>query len=504
LLFAVHPMRVESVAWISERKDVLCAFFMLLTLAAYVRYVRARTRRRMRYLEVVGLGVLALLSKPAAIATPLLLLAVDYLEGRSLRSRSVLVEKLPFVALSIAFGILTLRIQTDFVAVRPLHALSVSGKLLVASYGFMMYLVKFVVPWKLSAFYPYPDPTQPWPLAFLAAPGVLAMVVAATLWSLRRTRVVFGGMLFFGAALAPVPQVASVGLAVMADRYTYLAQIGLALIVSKGYAALLHRWNDRPRRITAVRAILVSGVIAMGALTWQRVGVWRTSETLWSDVIAKYPSLGSAYISRGTARLQRGDLVGARRDLDRAVVLAPDDYMGFFNRGLLEQRRNDPAGALADYARAIAANPARPEPYQNRAGILVDQAKYDLAIEDYSRVIALQPKDSHAYFNRAATHFRAKHYRPALDDYDRGLKLDPSRPEERFFQGLCEYRLGAYEAAVQSYSRAILDSPAQGKYYLYRALSLAALSRRAEAEIDAQKARVLGESVDDSFLRSLQ
>ena len=504
LMFAVHPMHVESVAWVSERKDVLCAFFLLLMSLAWLRGLRDRAHRWRWYFAALGSCVLALLSKPAAIVAPALLLALDYLERRPFTVRSAALEKLPFVALSILFGIITLRIQAESLAVHALQVLKPTDKLLVASYGLMMYLIKFLVPLRLSAFYPYPDLTKPWPVAFLVAPVVVAAVIAATIWSARRTRIVPGGMLVFAAVLAPVLQLVSVGLAVMADRYSSVAQVGLVLIVTAGYEKLLRRWTGRPDRVHALRTAVVLTGLTFAVLTWQRCQVWQTSETLWTDVITKHPTWGSAYVSRGADRISRGDLVGAQRDLDRAVALAPHDYQAYYNRGLLDQRRNDLPRAVEDYTLAIAADGARAEAWINRAGIQSSQARYPEAIADYSRAIALDPSDSEIWFNRAATHFRAGSFRPALADYERGLQINPSRPEERFYLGVCQYRLGAYQAAVDAYDRAITLDSAQGRYFLYRALSLAALHRRAEAANDAREAMALGQTVDEGFLRSLQ
>jgi tetratricopeptide (TPR) repeat protein len=503
-LFAIHPMHVESVAWIAERKDVLCGFFLLAALAAYTRFVRARVLRLRWYLLTLGLTVLAVLSKPAAVVAPMLLLCVDYLERRKLLSRDVLLEKLPFVALAAVFSVITLQVQQEFVALRPLQPLGLPGRLLVASYGLMMYLARFVFPWKLSAFYPYPDLARPWPLEFLVAPAVVVLVAILALRSHRRRRYVAGGLLLFLVALLPVLQLVPVGLAVMADRYSYIPYLGLVLIASRGYDALRGAWRAAPERLFGAEVALGLFILGLGALTWQRVGVWRTSETLWSDVIARYPRVASAYVSRGIARLRAGEFAGAQADLDRAVELAPTSSAGYYNRGLLHQRRNELARAVEDYTQAIARDSTRTEPLVNRAGILVVQGRHAEAVADYDRVLARAPDDSRMLFNRAAARYQAGDYARALVDYERGLKLDPARPEEWFFRGVCEFRLKRLESAISSYDRAITGDPLQGRYFLYRARCLAEMQRRPEAASDARRAMALGVTVEDTFLRSLE
>jgi Tfp pilus assembly protein PilF len=513
LLFALHPMHVESVAWVAERKDVLYTFFLMLALLAYLRYVERPDRRRGMFVASLACSALSLLAKPAAVAVPLLLLAIDYYERRSW-TRWVLLEKLPFLALAVVFALVTLRIQSAFISVGGLEALRAPDKLLVASYGLVTYLVKALVPAHLSAVHPYPPFGNGWPAAYLAAPVIVAALVATVVWAHRRTRVVPFGAMFFVASLLPVLQIVSAGTAVVAERYTYVPYIGLFFILAMGYEALLARWTRRPSlpvparvggvspapRVVGLRVVAGGFVAVMAIVCVQRIAVWHDSGTLWSDVIAKYPSHGPAYISRGVYRMSVGDDAAALDDLDRSVELAPKNYLGPFNRGLLHQRIGAIDAAIADYGLAIQANPSKPDPYANRAGLLSGQHRHDEAIRDYDRVVEIEAGNPDALLNRAAAYYLAGRYEQALPDYDRALAIDPSRGDGHFFRAMALYRLGRFEPALESFGKAIALRPSQGEYYASRARCLAALGRGAEAAEDARRARTLGVTVDDRLI----
>jgi len=355
-LFALHPMHVESVAWISERKDLLYVFFLLVGLLCWDRHLEGRyvEERRAGGAWVAGAFaafLLACLSKSAAVVFPVLLLLLDFWRNpaepplRALRETAAprkLAVLAPFFAVALGVGVLTLDVQGggDFfglllldasqptrVAVNAADLFSLWQRIEFAAYGFCTYLLKLVAPTGLSPWHPYPiDPSYgPTTLAALA-------ILAGAAWSLRRGKLLAFGLAFFLVAIAPVLQFVSVGVAIIAERYTYLPYVGLGFAIAVG----LSRWADARHRRN--RAIALYALTAVLACAWasqsrQQVDVWQDSETLWTRVIERYPEQSWPYETRADYYSAMADYWvqvpgGAERaldyaektDADRAVV----------------------------------------------------------------------------------------------------------------------------------------------------------------------------------------
>jgi tetratricopeptide (TPR) repeat protein len=381
-----------------------------------------------------------------------------------------------------------------------LKELTLLQRLFVACYGFDWYLIRFAVPRGLSAFHPYPDLAKAWPIELVAAPVLVLATVGVVLWSRRYTRAAAFGTLFFGLALVLVLQALPIGIAIVAERYTYVSYVGVGFVLAMGYEFWIRRWRSRQWLVLGTRATAAVVILGLSYLCFERVQVWRNSGTLWTDAIEKYPTLGSAYISRGAFYMKElKDYDAAMRDFDRAVALAPHDYTSYFNRGVLFQRLGDKARAVEDYSRAIATNPTKPGPYVNRGGMYCELKQFDAAVEDYSRALALDPA-AQSYFNRGAALYQAGAYDRALTDYDAGLRLKPDDADKLFFKGVIEFRLKRYDGAIVSLSRALAIQPKDGRSYLYRARCYAVLGRMEAARKDAFTARELGESVQDGLV----
>jgi hypothetical protein len=303
LLWAIHPLRVESVVWIAERKDVLCGLFYAAALLAYVRK---------RLLLTFVLFVLALLSKGMAVSLPLAMLCIDFLERRK-----AFLEKVPFFALSILFGVI------GFIGQRipgvspeaPDVVFSLSERAALSFYALMFYLIKIALPIRLSSFYPYPK-------------IIAAVVVSAG-------RGVAFAFLFFVATIAIVLPIFLVGRNITADRFTYIPSIGFAYLIAN--VAKPKHWS-----IVAIVAAL------LGAGTFIRSRVWHDSITLWSSVIETNPEIALPYNARAAALYSMGDRRGALRDLNQAIAMKPCYAMALRNRILVSQRLGDTAAAQRD------------------------------------------------------------------------------------------------------------------------------------------------------------
>ena len=227
VLFGIHPMHVESVAWVSERKDVLFTCFFLAAASTYWHYISSGKSKT--YVFALLLFLASLLSKATAVTLPLVLLLLDYYKGRKLNMQ-LIIEKIPFFILSIIFGLLTIKYQSQG-AIGDLDDFSALERIMFASYGFVMYALKFLLPFNLSAFYPYPA-TENMPILFKIAPLLAVIMLALAAFSLKKTKVIAFGLTFYAFTVFLTLQFISVGGAVMADRYTYVPYIGLSFIIA--------------------------------------------------------------------------------------------------------------------------------------------------------------------------------------------------------------------------------------------------------------------------------
>lgn len=420
ILFAVHPLRVESVAWVTERKDVLFVFFYLLTLISYVRYIRKPSR--VFYGLSLFVFLLSGLAKGAALSLPLVLFLIDWLKNRSQTWPRIL-EKLPFICAAFVFGLLAVLAQ------RTLQSASVPfvQRFFTANWVAVFYLTKTLFPFHLSALYPYPAGyPQTLPIAFLLAPIPVAALAFFSGYSIPFTKKFVFGLLFFLITLLPVGQLVTVaGPEIAANRYTYLPLIGIFYLAGVGGVWL---WR-KIRSATAFRFILAGAgcVLILGLiwLTWGRTRTWRDSITLWTDVLMKNPRIPEAYNNRGAVYAVLRQYDRALADYDHALAVSPNFSRALNNRGTLYQRMGYFIKARADFDRAVDLDPANADLRYNRGNLYMAMENYDLAIRDYTAAATLQPKNLEAWNNRGNAYCRAGEYDLGLADYDRVITADP-------------------------------------------------------------------------------
>jgi len=400
LLFALHPMHVESVAWLSERKDVLYTAFFLLALLSYIGYVRKGGARS--YLLVLVFFALALLSKSAAVAFAPLLFVVDYFEGRSW-NKARLLEKLPFFALALVFGLVALASQKTAMEASFAPQFPLWQRPLIVGYALGYYLVSFVWPYRLSAIHPYPAlPGEGLQAYLLPATAVFVLALASVVLLLRfpaHRRIVITSVLFFLLTIATVLQVIPVGRAIMAERYTYVPYIGLSLLVAHG---ILARWNA-PGNVWVRRGpamVLAVLLLAYTVQTRERIPVWRTSFTLFDDVLRTYPEDGLIYYNRGLTYYYQGDHKRAIQDYDACIRYRPEQGSAYFNRGLAYKELGDMQAVVRDMDAAIAHSERKGEAYQNRGNAKAMMKDYAGSIADLDSALVLLPNDTAILMNR--------------------------------------------------------------------------------------------------------
>jgi hypothetical protein len=411
LFFGIHPLHVESVAWIAERKDVLYAFFYLIALIAYLRYVDLG--RRVWLGVAFGAAVLSLASKPAAVVLPLSFFAVDYFRRRPLRP-GLLVEKIPFLALAVAGGILTLSVQRSLGALDVPHAWSPLQRAMFAAYGTVMYVAKMLVPVDLSAIYPYPPSGGgSLPGRFPLSLAAVAIALPVLVYLFRRNRPVLFGVAFFFINIVLVLQLVTVGTAVMAERYTYLPYIGLFFALSW--------WLDERGPGKGARTALAAYFLLLAPLslaqTWKRSEVWHDPETFWTDAIRKHPGqIVAAYTNRGNYYRRAGRLEEARRDYVQALAMNPRIASNWYNQAVVSARLGSEDSAIVFLGRAIELEPRDVRAWNDRGAIRLKRGDTAGAVGDFTRAIELDPKSWNAYANRALAYEKLGDKEKALTD----------------------------------------------------------------------------------------
>jgi protein O-mannosyl-transferase len=442
LLFGLHPLHVESVAWVSERKDLLSALFYLLGVLSYMRYaghaaaaIRPWTDRR--YLATLLCFVLSLLSKPMALSFPLVLLIIDWYPLRRLEDagvRRLLLEKIPFFLLDLGLATVTVLAQSASGAFRPLAEVTLGTRVLVATKAAAMYLAKTALPTGLLPFYSYPTHVSLLSWEFGVPVVVMTAAVVACLATVKRRPVFAAVLASYAVVLLPVLGIVQIGPQAMADRYTYLPSVSLVAFVGAGFGIL---WD---RQIVASAwwkkaAVLTASLILLGLLSWQsvrQIGVWKNSETLWSRVLQHEPWNTEAYNNRASYYYDLGEYEKALADYDSALRVQPS--LG-------------PAHA----------SKRRSAYFNDRAVTYVRLGRYAEALADESQAISLRPTEASNYFNRGNIYFLAGHYPEARDDFDRAIAASPvGNPAYFQKRGLVYHRLGMEGKAQDDLKRAQL------------------------------------------------
>jgi protein O-mannosyl-transferase len=380
LLFAIHPMHVESVAWISERKDVLYATFLLAALWIYTRYISDAGGKIKWYALFTLLFLASLFSKAQAVVFPVLCLLIDYLKNRGINKKTIL-EKVPLFIISLIFGFKAIHAQQTFEAIQGSDTYSYFDRILFSGYGLFTYLWKLIIPIDLSTFYPYPiKENGMFPSQFYLLPLLSAALIFAVWKFFRKNKIMVFGSLFFLFSIALVLQILPVGGAVIADRYTYIPYLGLFIIIGH---YLVQLFNTGPGKMSATGYAVIGGAsLVFCAITWQRIGVWKDSITLWEDTVKKSTISPKIYGNLGNAYTEAKRYQEALVNLNECVRLKPDYDQGLYNRGLVHYH----------------------------------MGKYKEAIEDYTAALRSNPKLARAYFNRAGTYYYTQQYQAALSD----------------------------------------------------------------------------------------
>ena len=501
LLFAIHPMHVESVAWIAERKDVLYSFFFLAGLAVYMIYLE---KKSWYWLVATGLlFVVSLFSKPSAVVFPLILLAVDYFYGRKL-TKGVFLEKIPFFILALVFGVVTYLVQVH-IAVAPAETFTFFQRVMFASYGFVMYQVKLLLPLKIAAFYPYPLVKAALPVIYYLSPLFSLVIVALVYYSKRFTRVFSFGYLFYFFCIVLVLQFIPVGSAIMADRYSYMSSVGLFFIMAWYLDQAL---ASKDKMLRSAGWVLAAGFVLyfifLGNATMDQTKVWQNSETLWTDVISKYPQVKVAYKNRGNYYGKLNLVDKAMDDYQVYIRMKTDDAGVFSNIGNIYGLRGETDKSLEAYSRSITLDSLESKTWLNRAITYTRAKQFDRAMKDYEKALALKPGFIPVYENRSYAYREMGRFEDAVGDFNVLISNSPRNDEYYMNRGVCFFNLKRFSDAQGDFEQCIALNPGNGRaYFNLSVISNDAKDYRKAYEY-ALKAEAHKFSVDKNYLEKLK
>lgn len=504
-LFAIHPLNVESAAWVSERKGLICAFFGFLALLAYVRYVERPGWRR--YLVILFAFVGSLMAKSMFMTFPFILLLLDYWPLKRFSSAvlgRLILEKIPLLAFSVIILALTVVAEEKYGALRSFSQVPLDQRISNALVSYVLYISKAIWPVNLAPFYPHPGATlaawQP------VAAGLMLLAITVLVVRARRDRpYLMVGWFWFVGMLVPVIGLVSVGRHGMADRYTYLPMIGLFILGTWSVADLARRCQMEKFALGAAGCLLA----AFMAVTWNQIGFWKDEITLWNHTLkatdptrnqlAHYnlalalsrdhqpaqalnhyqqalridPALLRAHVNLAELLFQKGEWDNAEFHLNKALEINSRDAMTWNNLGALYWQRRQPDRAVAAYEKALECNPSLFLAHSNLAMIFLKGKQLDQAIEHFQEMIRLAPGNSMAHYGLGRALAQQGNWDRAIEAFAKAVEIEPENLLFRSSLGWAWYHQGEKQLAANHYREAFIIKPRWPEDALWEAWKLA-------------------------------
>jgi Flp pilus assembly protein TadD len=501
-LFGLHPMLVESVAWVTERKDVLSTFFGLLALIFYARYAKAESNgffpssilhplSSPAYCLSFGCLALGLMSKPMLVTWPFVMLLLDYwpLERfGQVRIQRLVIEKTPFLLIAAIAGIVTYQVQKHGGTVIPFDRLPIGARCENALISYCRYLGKLFWPAHLAVFYPHPIY---WPLWEVLGATILLVGISMFAWLMRRSRpFMLMGWLWFCGTLVPVIGLVQAGGQAMADRFAYIPSLGLFIMVIWGGYELTRRQESRTLALSAAG---VAALILCSGLTWQQLGYWRNSVTLMQhalsvtrnncvahnilgytlqkkgridEAISQYqeaiqirPEYAEAHYNLGVALFEKGQIDEAINQFDQAVHLNPYDAGAFNNFGSALYSKGRIDEAISKFQESMRLDPDYADTHNNLGTALIEKGRLDDAITQFQEAVRLYPDFTDAHYNLG----NALGMKGRLDDeileFQKVIQLNPNDAQARNNLGAALYKKGRLDEAITQFQEAVRLKP---------------------------------------------
>jgi len=501
-LFALHPLHVESVAWAAERKDVLSAFFWMLTTGAYVYYVEQPDIRR--YLLALLFFTLGLMSKPMLVTLPFVLLLLDYwplarlqpiksdvdirgeapqLESHTKKKQKsrkqnvkdtarinalspkpaitlLIREKIPFFVIAVICSFVTLYAQHRIV--KPMEIYPLGGRLANALISYAGYIGKMLWPLKLSIFYPYSHTAIISWQALGAAFFLLAMSLIV-IWTSRRFPYLIAGWLWYLGTLVPVVGLVQVGLQSMADRYTYIPLIGIFIMIAWGVPQLLNRWYYRQAALAFVAAAVLCTLMAV---THQQVSYWRDSATLYKHAIEVTSDNNWAHYNLGLSLLDKGKLNDALPQFQEALRIAPNDSNTYLNIGVIYAKSGHYDKAVPFFSRALQLKPDSEKIHINLGNVFLTAGDIDRAFFHGQEAYRIKPDSPEVNFLLGKVFVRRGDFEKAITHYSLAIQLKPDYAEAHNNLGIVFARMEKLKEAVDHFHEALSIRPDYREAYM--------------------------------------
>lgn len=423
LLFGLHPLHVESVAWVTERKDMLYAFFFLISLNFYLGY--SKNRKPGQYIFTVLFFILSLLSKASAVTLPFVLILIDYYQQRKLTDRKVILEKLPFLVLAAGFGVANLIFHYQFGSLANYSNLSLPARFFLASKGLMYFLSKTVWPSDLSVYNSLPVAMNSELILECIFYILLLLISTFVLYKMNKRILIFGALFFIlaiGLFLVPPgePVIAS-------ERYSYIASIGLFIIIAHIFRELKDKKSGNLVGVLSVLAIYLG---FLGARTLQQTQIWENSYTLWNHVINVRGETFLALLERGNLERQQGDYQAALKDYSRAIDLNPHYYKTYDRRGNLFLLLENYPAAITDFTKSLKMHPGGAFAHCSLGFTYRKTKDYPKALKHLEKALQIDPENADAYFNRGKIFLIQQKYTAACSDLEKALSFGLAEQNE--------------------------------------------------------------------------
>jgi tetratricopeptide (TPR) repeat protein len=455
-VFAVHPLRVESVAWVAERKDVLSGLFFMLTIGAYIRYVR-HPQSFKRYFLVCLMFVLALLSKPTVVTLPFVLLLLDWWPLKRMNESSsypallqLIVEKIPLLALSCTTCMVTFFAQADAMSFLPL-----SARIANAIDSYVTYLGQMFYPVGLAVFYPYPE-------AGLASGRVvvdfilLLLITAVAVVARKKWPSLLMGWLWYVGMLVPVIGILQVGSQAHADRYTYLPQIGLYIGLTWAIADLCVGW--RPRYVV-LGSFSAATLVTLIFVAHVQASYWQNSESLWTHTLACTSDNVVAENNFGNTLLDNGNIDGAMVHFQKALQIIPNHAEAHYNLGNALFRKGDVNEAIVQYQDALQSKPNDEKTHYNLGVAFLQQGKVDEAISEFQTALHIIPDDVVVLNNLGNADFQHGSVDQAISNYQQALQINPNDAKIHYNLGVALAQKHDFDEAIAHFQKCLKIKP---------------------------------------------
>jgi hypothetical protein len=397
LLFGIHPLHVEPVAWTAGRGWLLSTFFYLLTLISYLFY---RERGQIYcYLAALVLFTLSLFSKSMGLTLPFVLLLLDYYRHRRLDTRAI-VEKVPFLVLSICFALIVMFVRdtAEHATAQPITSLL--GNLLTAIQGTIFYLLKTVAPFQLSSFYSFPKAVYLLNPVFLLKLLLFIVLLVIVLFTVKRRRAIFFGAFFFLVTMLPFSQIIRFGVTPLADRYMYLPSIGLFFLAGLAFEASYFRPGPYARALKRLVTLIVCAMfLFLGILSHRRTDVWQNSVSLWEDASKANPDHPIVGINLGNAYTEQGRLDEAIAVYQELLIRWKKNTRILLNLGVAYSKKGETEKAISLFQQILSRDPGHAKVRNLLGAQYASQGRFEAAIREFKKSLSFDPEYGEAYYN---------------------------------------------------------------------------------------------------------